>query len=361
MKQVTNGVFKKRVFYFDIIRAFACFCVIVLHSSAGYAISDCGTVNNWIGNIFDSLVRVAVPLFVMLTGALMLDEDYEYSDKKIIGHIVKIILFFSFWSFIYAFILDILKPAILGKTITLKVKGFIYDCLKGHYHLWFCFMIVGLYLIIPLLRLWVKKENKKQVMYFIILSAIFGYFIPSILNFGANFALISSSLLDIYNNTNMKYIGGFTVYLLSGWYIHNYNIKYKKILYIGGIVSVAVSVIGTYVLLKYKNSTASFYGNTTLHVFIQSCAVFCLIKNKCVSIDYNEKNKIHLFVAKISKYSLGIYAIHAGVLACINKALSLLPFNIAIVNILVDSFFVFVVSYILSSLFSRIPYLKKLV
>lgn len=84
-----------RIVHMDVVRVIACFAVIMIHSSAPYVIENFGSLNFWIGNIFDGLARIGVPLFVMVSGALMLDEKYNFSKQKLIEHIKKMIIFFG--------------------------------------------------------------------------------------------------------------------------------------------------------------------------------------------------------------------------------------------------------------------------
>lgn len=85
-----------RVFYLDILRVIACLSVIMIHSSATYVVEDIGSFDFWIGNIFDGLSRIGVPLFIMISGTLMLDKNYQFSTKKLIKHIVRMIVFLVF-------------------------------------------------------------------------------------------------------------------------------------------------------------------------------------------------------------------------------------------------------------------------
>lgn len=93
-----------RIVYMDVLRVIACFAVIMIHSSSSYVIENLGSLNFWIGNVSDSLARIGVPLFVMVSGALMLDEKYNFSAQKLIEHIKKMIIFFG-----HAFIASYLK------------------------------------------------------------------------------------------------------------------------------------------------------------------------------------------------------------------------------------------------------------
>ena len=55
-----------RIVYLDVLRVIACFSVIMVHSCAQYFVKDIGSFNFWVGNIFDGLARIGVPLFIMI-------------------------------------------------------------------------------------------------------------------------------------------------------------------------------------------------------------------------------------------------------------------------------------------------------
>ncbi len=223
-----------RIFYLDVLRVIACLAVIIIHTSASYVTKDIGSINFWTGNIFDGLARIGVPLFVMISGALMLDKNYDFSNKKQIKHITKMILFFVFWSTIYCLVFKILEPLVKGQSLDL------FDAAKalitGHRHLWFIYLIIGLYLIVPLLRLWVKDENKKYVEYFLLLSIVFTFIIPQIVKIGSYYyPIIQSGYDSTIDKMHLQYIGGYTAYFILGWYLNTYDFKDKKLIYWLGV------------------------------------------------------------------------------------------------------------------------------
>ena len=74
---------KSRIYSYDIIRIIAVLAVVTIHSSANL-LTKCefGSYNFTIGNLLDSISRLAVPLFLMISGALMLNEDRNIPAKK---------------------------------------------------------------------------------------------------------------------------------------------------------------------------------------------------------------------------------------------------------------------------------------
>ena len=338
---------KKRIYYLDILRVIACLAVIMIHSSCDYVMYKTTNFNFWVGNIFDSFARLGVPLFVMISGALLLDEKYDYSKEKLLKHIKKMILFFVFWSFVYCLLFNIIGQLFLLEK-DFNVYRIINAFVQGYYHLWYIYLIIGLYLILPLLRLWVNDKNKKYVEYFIILSLIFNFLIPQIIIIGNCYGSALVGINDILcSKLCLQYVGGFTTYFILGWYINNYEIKHKKLIYILGIISILISIFGTYIL------DLEFYGNLSLHVLLYTAAVFLFVKNI-----KTKENKLILF---ISKYSLGIYAIHAIFIYVANKVLLKINFTNALINIPIVFVVTLVASTIGAYIISKIPFFKKFV
>lgn len=352
----SNIVVKKRIFYLDVLRVFACLLVILLHASTLYVSNNFGSFNYWVGNVIDSLSRVCVPIFVMISGALILNNNYNFTVKKLIDHIIKLILFFSFWSILYCIVFRLIIPVLINhETIDISIiLGYI---IKGHYHLWFIYMIIGLYLISPLLRLWVKKDNKKYIEYFIILSLIFNFLIPQIITIGS---LYSSNLFEHLNDLveylNIKYVYGYTTYFILGWYIHNFEIKNKNYVYVLGIISLMFTIIGTYSFSISKGEPIYMYGYLTINIFFQATALYIFIKNKFE----NKKINNNGIIANISNNSLGLYAIHAGFVNIINSLLDNYDISNALLRIPIVFIFAFLLSYYLTLLLKKIPVLKKI-
>ena len=357
--QSSNTVHAKkgRIFYFDILRVIACCSVVMIHASSTYVTYDFGGFNFWIGNIFDSISRIGVPIFVMISGALMLDESYEFTVKKLVAHIVKMLIFFLFWSFIYSVINNIITPLIYHNPIVFKdfISSFVY----GHYHLWFCLMIIGLYLLVPLLRLWIKVENKKYIEYFLILSLTFTFLIPQIISVLGNYFTVLESVNSILNNINLKYVAGYAPYFILGWYLHNFELKPKKLFYVLGILSLIFTVVMTFVLSYTTGTAIQAYDNISVNILLQSVAVFILLKSLFGHVPY-EKEK-HNFIGFIAKNSLGIYAVHVQIVTILFDLLIMINLNIAIINILIIFIVSLAVSCLISFVFSKIPVLKKVV
>jgi surface polysaccharide O-acyltransferase-like enzyme len=150
----------------DKARIFAVIAVIVLHVSAivVVGIKDFNDPQWWFGNIYDSMVRWCVPVFVMISGALLLSETknesiFIFYKKRILRLLTPILfwsLFFTIWTYIQGFIQKN-PPSILFLVQNLLLG-------KPYYHVWFLYMITGLYLVTPFLRVFVRQATTNDII-----------------------------------------------------------------------------------------------------------------------------------------------------------------------------------------------------
>ena len=72
---------KKRIFYFDQIRALAIILVVMIHVCNVFIDANTKGSFGWMVPSFTkSFCVIAVPLFLMISGALLLNRDYELKD-----------------------------------------------------------------------------------------------------------------------------------------------------------------------------------------------------------------------------------------------------------------------------------------
>ena len=167
-----------RLAYADLLRTFATIAVIVLHLAGSQMAVVAVTSQNWqIFNIYDGLVRWCVPVFVMLSGMFMLDPGRSLPLPKLLFHnALRILVCLMFWGTVYAL-------AGCWAAGDFSVHGLwtaMLDTLKGntHYHLWFLYMILGLYLVTPILRAFCKGASRGDLHYFFILAFLFASLLP---------------------------------------------------------------------------------------------------------------------------------------------------------------------------------------
>ncbi|MBO5870525.1 MAG: acyltransferase family protein [Clostridia bacterium] len=339
---------QSKVLYLDVLRAMACIIVVMFHSKGIYS-DNVYSANFWASNIFEAFARIGVPLFVMISGALMLNEDYVSTPQKLKKHIMKMVFFFIIWSALYC-----VKFIFNG---ALNIWGILTDFIKGPYHLWFVPMIIGLYLIVPLLRLWVKKENKKHVEYFLILSLLFASLVPNMIGHLSAISPAFEIFNSLLSNLGISYVLGHTGYFILGWYLSTFEIKRKNTIIILGGIGVFVTFFGTCVLSMIKGEYYTLSGNFRLGVILYAVGVFVFIKEIFQNKNYGDK-KAYSFVNLLCSCSLGIYAIHAAIQPLARQYIN---FESAFLQIPIEFTITLVVSFGLAWIIRQIPILKKII
>ena len=291
------------------------------------------------------LVRWAVPVFVMISGALFLNPDKNIPIKKLYSkYILRITSAFVFWSFLYSCAWYFEKQS--------GIIGAFKHFLSGNYHLWFLFMISGLYVIVPFVRQ--IAESHFLTQYFLMLTIIFTFIMPECANLIGLFSQESSILArKLINTIDLRFVSGYAGYFLLGYFLDRTYLSRKTELFIytagaaGLIISIITSALGS----LYKNEPFVSYGNFTVEVLCLSIAVFVFFKTH-----FNHENSI---VRKLSQYSFGAYLVHAAVIPVLRKiGLHALTFN-PVFSVPVIAVIVFMLSFIISAVLNHIPVLKK--
>jgi surface polysaccharide O-acyltransferase-like enzyme len=150
----------------DRLRNVATVLVIIIHVAASIAQDDrpYDTSEWWVGNWWNALGRPAVPLFVMLSGFLLLGKDYSlgYFLQR---RFTRVLIPALCWMGIYSYYNFWKKgsPATLAEAALGIAKG------PVHHHLWFIYLIIGLYLLYPVLRAWTRSARDEDYLYFTVL------------------------------------------------------------------------------------------------------------------------------------------------------------------------------------------------
>ena len=330
----------KRKTYFDILRIVSSMAVVMVHTSALYWHKVPVNSLNWQAmNYYDSISRWGVPVFFMISGALFLSKEIDINTiiKK---HVKRIVILFYLWSMIYA-----IKEYISTRSILSALNCFLF----GKYHMWYLVTISALYLATPLIRKMIKE--KKDCVYFLILSFIFSFVIPSInevlnalgLEHANNF--VSNLLL-----TNIPcYIG----YYVLGYYLDNNDLTRNKLVNLLGVIGLIITIACSSLLSLYLNkANSTFYDSQMPNVLIVAVAVFIGIKHKT----RNSNNKI---IIKWSKYTLCIYLVHPFVLSMFrNLNVTPIMFNSIIAVPLVWAA-TYITSFFIAMIMNKIPIIRK--
>ena len=330
------------------LRLIALYAVIVLHATAPLLAEQVktSTFNWWTADVFNALVRFAVPVFVMITGALLLHKDYEVIGflKKRLG---RVVIPFLFWSLIYVWYSWYNEELVFTKDIGFDTKTVLHLLKYGSsYHLWYVYMLIGLYFFIPVLSKFVRHATDKEILYFLLVWLAV--------------MLLTQPYISRFNPAvDMHYFAGFAGYLVLGHYLTFKEFDIKRLALWGAllfILSAGVIAIGTWIIIPYRDLPGTmFYEPVSPAVVLLSAGVFMMLKYSTL-ITSPGLNRIKAF---IGRYTYGMYLAHALVLYFLDD-----PFGISykfcwpLVSIPLTALVCFILSFALVWLISKIPFGK---
>lgn len=341
-----------RVAWIDVLRIFSIFCMMVLHVAASQWNKVPVDSFEWhTFNVYDSLVRFCVPVFIMISGGFFLDNSRELPLKKLFGkNVSRIATAFFFWSFCYSLVLYFISPAKDSYTFGVWFKEF----LCGRYHLWYMFAIFGLYLATPILRK--ITADRKITEYFIILAVIFG----SVAKLLKAIKPIAPTVNAITDDIGMYTVYGYSGYFVLGYYLKNtdLSVKIRRLIYVLGAVGVLSTIIATAVWSNAKGSPVSIvYNNFMPNVWAQSVAVFVAFRYGVSKINWSERQlKV---ISKLSALSFGMYLFHDFVNIAFKEWGFTTLLYTPVLSVLCNTLIVFAVSFIAVWLISKIPFVNK--
>jgi surface polysaccharide O-acyltransferase-like enzyme len=349
---------KDRVVYFDYLRVFATLAVMVLHvASQNWSGLDPAGYEWNVFNLYDSVVRWGVPIFIMISGALFLSREI---DTKVLysKHILRMAVSYGVWSVFYAAVSAAIKQVVYGQDISLKSVAS--AIIGGHFHLWFIPMIIGLYMCTPIIKKIVSTE--KTADYFLLLSFIFTFVIPQISVMcndfiGGHAALIMKGISGLVSDMNMNLVLGFAFYFVLGYRLNSIELtkKQRGIIYALGAAGFIATIVLTAVASRMAEAPdTTYYGNFRLNVMLAAVAVHTWFKYR-----RHDNPSVNNVVAQLSKYSFGAYLVHVFVIDVLNLiGLNTLSFQ-PLLSVPVIAAIVFVVSFAISFVISKIPFINK--
>ena len=231
---------KNREVWIDWMRLAACFMVVVTHCTEPFYIGGEGSLiltkadAFWVAG-FCVFTRAAVALFVVASSYLQFPLHYspgEFFRRRA----VRVLAPFLLWSLVYALV--------WGEPVQ-NLKDLLLNFNYAAGHLWFVYMLIGVYLVMPLLSPWAEKVGKKELQVYLgiwlfttlipfirywaggVMPVVYG---PSGLPNAAKFPLWGEAFWNTYGV--FYYVSGFIGFLLLGLYFRRFvgELSWKKTL-----------------------------------------------------------------------------------------------------------------------------------
>ena len=321
----------QHIVWLDVVRFIAMFTVVCCHCTDPFnfypgTAPNIGEIKLW-GAIYGSVLRPCVPLFVMITGALLLPVRGDASTfyKK---RIPRVFYPFLIWSVLYnlfpwitgllglnpQIILDFFPYAgeeVMQQSFSVSLEyilmiPFNFSILAVH--MWYIYLLIGLYLYLPVFSAWVEKASERAKLMFLLAWGV-TLLLPYYYQFVSNYLWGTCS----WNSFGMLYaFAGFNGYLLLGHYLKNLEWSLKKTLALGipmFAAGYAVTFLGfrhITALPEYTDEMLElFFTYCSLNVVMMTIPVFMLAKKVKVNSERMKKALANLTVC-----GFGIYMIH---------------------------------------------------
>ena len=296
--------------WLDSLRALAIIGVIIIHISTPVVKMSYGgnMLYWWIGNIIDSAVRFSVPVFLMLSGATMLNREYklgEFYKKRIMRVLVPLLFWMmAYWIFKWYTLPPQNQPHQFTDIVQWAINLFLTIGISKHF--WYIYMILFIYLIVPFIGMSVRKMNS-WALFFLLCAWVLLCAVSK--DFSLNMYSWSGQYLS-------KFYGYFLYsgYLVLGYYISKHTIISRNIRLASFIVFLTTIAVSTFFAYwasqKAGKLNTAVYSYLSINTIIQSASIFLCFK------DFSIKNKIISWVLQvISDYSFGIYLVHIMIIS----------------------------------------------
>ena len=358
----------KRIFYFDALRALAIISVIIFHTSlrtngiAAWDYAPFPSFNWFMADFLTVCMMIGVDIFLMLSGALSLGRDWEikpFLQKRL----VRICLPFLFWGFVLSMVMFGIQyffPDVLHVLPNLNIQNavsFIIRAYNAHAFgfgpYWFFWMILGTYLIMPVLNKWLYNSDLKEAEYFLVFWLI---------------TCIFDGTLNMNFPIKLTYFTGPIGMVVLGYYLRHtkrkiFNNRNIAILFI--LIGVSCLMIWSY--LRSSPGHIPRFSRYSIFMAINVTGIFLLfktvdargIKNRFIA---NPNGIFKKSVFSLAKFSYGFYLIHQPIMDIFIKILEYFNlfhgYKVLVVVIFLSTL---AISWIIMCCLDRIPYINQLI
>ena len=368
-----------RITYLSRIRVLASMAIVILHTFTMFAIVQKDTMTkteSYVTRMVPFLMMWAVPCFVMVSGVLLLDERRDISISKLLKkYVLRIVLVLLLFTAVFYF-LDLWMGNEDFAFADLKTipKEFLLD--QSWAHLWYLYMLIGIYLLLPAFRLVARYATDSALIYLGVVLILFLSILPMLEKFTGEdigFVIAVSSI--------------FPVYLFGGYMIHNGKLRIGPILG-GGLVFIGVAGILLLTSIDFgekQNVVDKLLGNYAfLPVILLSAGMFVILRGDgergkeevcetgrekaCERTEQRSKtektmkrsgSRIWEF---LDRYSFGIYLTHLIFLRFLIRVVKWNPFEYGSFWMLIPTaLFAYGAALLTSMLLKCIPGLKRLI
>jgi surface polysaccharide O-acyltransferase-like enzyme len=322
---MNEGRQPERIQYLDMLRVFAMLSVVFLHTAAGDLRADYGSSVWHFSNALTSLMSTSVPLFFMISGAVLLDTpktlSVGYTLKRRVPRVLVPFLVWSLFAIAYYAAVGWGFGGAANWTASLSTLKNL-PAQPTAVHLWFMYALIPLYLLSPIVKRLADSLDHKALIYLLILWVFFSSLLPTV----AEFLPGSYRPLVVLNSSyNVTFLAGFAGYFIIGYYLMHLKRRVSaKLLALVIAADTTLMSLGTW----WKSGSTSGYSEafksyTGIFVLVLSIAVFLLFKE--LMRERRLKGIGSAAVGFMVPLSFGVYLIHLFAVDLIYRAIPWSP------------------------------------
>ena len=278
-----------REYWIDAVRSFACLCVIATHAPIPN-----GSDGQYMIGIYNYLaVGGASILFFMISGALILNKEREtipFMKKRL----TRIVFPMIFWSIIFIGV-KYLQGSVTAHEALSKVLRIPFGPQVGVF--WFIYVIFGIYLLTPILSVWLNKCSRKDLEFYLLLWGV--TLLLPYMNFYDKRFMNLTSFIGGY----LYYFYGFLGFALLGHYLRRYvniSVMHRKyfILFCGIVALLPIALYATH----FPHTVIQ--DRLSINVVLLAVCYFVILKH----IHYTPKWSLRFY--NFAQHTFGIYLVH---------------------------------------------------
>lgn len=291
--------------WIDVARITAIVAVIAIHVVSPLVTSRADPQRWWFGNVIDSAARWSVPLFVMISGALLLHSDLADDPARFyrrrLGRILPALVAWSAIYLIYGH-LSSDNPQTLREAVAYVAAG------RPYFHLYFLYLMAGLYLVTPFLRPLVARSTRR----------VLGIAVLVFLAVGIADSLAMRWMGTGGANAATRFVPYIGYFLAGAWLVGMAPTRRRmKASWVIVAVGIGLTALGTHFLINRFGFGRGLYlyeylSVTTVPV---SLAVFALFLWSARTMDRMAARIPGRWLSIVAGSTLGIYVIHPLVMA----------------------------------------------
>lgn len=295
--------------YLDLLRIISAFAVVLTHviGKTFYPLEPASAL--WFRlNLLESGIRWCVPVFVMISGSLFLDPQKDIPTRKIWNqYIRRIAIAALFWSSIYALMNTLKYPTDLD--LLHRCADFaITVLLKPADHLWYVYMIIGLYIMTPVIRKIISGSDRKELEYWLAAMFVLGMG-PGLLR---TIPTVEKYIGQAIDNAHLDFLCGFVFYYVAGYYFTKFRSKREWPWYLAALLGYCFTAAFTWISSRAAGTTLTVFDPLYPNTAVIALGIFVFFTQRVSRIRFSDTacRRLH----QISNAAFGVYLSHVCVI-----------------------------------------------